>query len=58
MAPTAIRAIKRDDPDGDFLRDVDLSCLKTLFLAGERCDPDTLLWAEARLKKPVIDHWW
>nr|WP_231926581.1 propionyl-CoA synthetase [Shewanella benthica] len=57
-APTAIRAIKRDDPDGDFLRDVDLSCLKTLFLAGERCDPDTLLWAEARLKKPVIDHWW
>ncbi|MPY21263.1 propionyl-CoA synthetase [Shewanella sp. YLB-07] len=57
-APTAIRAIKRDDPDGDFLRDVDLSCLKTLFLAGERCDPDTLHWAEARLKKPVIDHWW
>ncbi|QDO86775.1 propionyl-CoA synthetase [Shewanella psychropiezotolerans] len=57
-APTAIRAIKRDDPDGDFLRDVDLSCLKNLFLAGERCDPDTLHWAEARLKKPVIDHWW
>lgn len=57
-APTAIRAIKRDDPDGDFLKDVDLSCLKTLFLAGERCDPDTLYWAEDRLKKPVIDHWW
>ena len=57
-APTAIRAIKRDDPDGDFLRDTDLSCLRTLFLAGERCDPDTLHWAEDRLKKPVIDHWW
>ncbi|ABV36071.1 AMP-dependent synthetase and ligase [Shewanella sediminis HAW-EB3] len=57
-APTAIRAIKRDDPDGDFLKDVDLSCLKTLFLAGERCDPDTLHWSEERLNKPVIDHWW
>ncbi|WP_076408267.1 propionyl-CoA synthetase [Shewanella sp. UCD-KL12] len=57
-APTAIRAIKRDDPDGDFLRDVELSCLNTLFLAGERCDPDTLKWAEEQLKKPVIDHWW
>ncbi|WP_299787826.1 propionyl-CoA synthetase [uncultured Shewanella sp.] len=57
-APTAIRAIKRDDPDGDFLKDVELSCLKTLFLAGERCDPDTLNWAEKRLNKPVIDHWW
>ncbi|RTR34422.1 propionyl-CoA synthetase [Shewanella atlantica] len=57
-APTAIRAIKRDDPDGDFLKDVDLNCLKTLFLAGERCDPDTLHWSEDRLKKPVIDHWW
>ncbi|MEI6858354.1 MAG: propionyl-CoA synthetase [Shewanella sp.] len=57
-APTAIRAIKRDDPDGNFLRNVDLSCLKTLFLAGERCDPDTLHWTEEQLKKPVIDHWW
>lgn len=57
-APTAIRAIKRDDPDGDFIRDTDLGCLKTLFLAGERCDPDTLRWAEERLNKPVIDHWW
>ncbi|OEG75422.1 propionyl-CoA synthetase [Shewanella colwelliana] len=57
-APTAIRAIKRDDPDGDFLNDVDLSGLQTLFLAGERCDPDTLHWAEQRLNKPVIDHWW
>ncbi len=57
-APTAIRAIKRDDPEGDFLKGVDLSCLNTLFLAGERCDPDTLHWSEERLKKPVIDHWW
>ena len=57
-APTAIRAIKRDDPDGDFIKDVDLSCLQTLFLAGERCDPDTLHWAEQHLEKPVIDHWW
>lgn len=57
-APTAIRAIKRDDPDGDFLKDVELSCLNTLFLAGERCDPDTLKWAEEQLQKPVIDHWW
>jgi len=57
-APTAIRAIKRDDPEGDFLKDVDLSGLNTLFLAGERCDPDTLYWAEERLNKPVIDHWW
>ncbi|CAM2865137.1 propionyl-CoA synthetase [Shewanella loihica] len=57
-APTAIRAIKRDDPEGDYLKDVDLSCLGTLFLAGERCDPDTLHWAEQQLDKPVIDHWW
>lgn len=57
-APTAIRAIKRDDPYGDFLKDVELTCLKNVFLAGERCDPDTLHWAEDRLNKPVIDHWW
>jgi len=57
-APTAIRAIKREDPDGEFIQGVDLSCLKNVFLAGERCDPDTLHWAEAKLKKPVIDHWW
>ncbi|MCL1093352.1 propionyl-CoA synthetase [Shewanella kaireitica] len=57
-APTAIRAIKRDDPDGEYLNSVDLSCLKNVFLAGERCDPDTLHWAEDKLKKPVIDHWW
>ncbi|WP_152978835.1 propionyl-CoA synthetase [Shewanella xiamenensis] len=57
-APTAIRAIKREDPDGEFIQGVDLSCLKNVFLAGERCDPDTLHWAEDNLHKPVIDHWW
>lgn len=57
-APTAIRAIKRDDPDGEYLKGVDLSCLKNVFLAGERCDPDTLHWAEQKLNKPIIDHWW
>jgi propionyl-CoA synthetase len=57
-APTAFRAIKRDDPQGDYIRRYDLSCLRALFLAGERCDPDTLLWAERRLGVPVIDHWW
>ena len=57
-APTAIRAIKRDDPDCQYLKGVDLSCLKNVFLAGERCDPDTLHWAEQKLNKPVIDHWW
>ncbi|MGL4748777.1 MAG: propionyl-CoA synthetase [Shewanella sp.] len=57
-APTAIRAIKREDPDGEFIHGVDLSCLKNVFLAGERCDPDTLHWAEDKLHKPVIDHWW
>ena len=57
-APTAIRAIKRDDPGGEHMRDHDLSRLRTLFLAGERCDPDTLAWAERSLDRPVIDHWW
>jgi propionyl-CoA synthetase len=57
-APTAIRAIKRDDPGGEQMRDHDLSRLRTLFLAGERCDPDTLAWAERSLGRPVIDHWW
>lgn len=57
-APTAIRAIKREDPDGEFIQGVDLNCLKNVFLAGERCDPDTLHWAEDKLHKPVIDHWW
>ena len=57
-APTAFRAIKREDPNGDYTHKYDLSCFRTLFLAGERCDPDTLLWAEKQLGVPIIDHWW
>jgi propionyl-CoA synthetase len=57
-APTAFRAIRREDPDGRRLREYDISSLKALYLAGERCDPDTLLWAEKQLEVPVIDHWW
>jgi propionyl-CoA synthetase len=57
-APTAFRAIRREDPEGVLLKQYDISSLRTLFLAGERCDPDTLHWAEKQLKVPVIDHWW
>lgn len=57
-APTAFRAIKRDDPEGNLVNDYDLSSLQTLFLAGERSDPDTLEWAEAKLNVAAIDHWW
>ncbi|MEY4681887.1 MAG: propionyl-CoA synthetase [Pseudomonadota bacterium] len=57
-APTAFRAIKREDPEGLLVGRHDLSCFKALFLAGERCDPDTLLWAQRILKVPVVDHWW
>jgi propionyl-CoA synthetase len=57
-APTALRAIRREDPQAQLLGGLDLSCLKTLFLAGERCDPDTLEWAGTTLGIPVIDHWW
>jgi len=57
-APTAFRAIKRDDPKGDFFGKYDLSNFKILFLAGERLDPDTYHWASDLLKRPVIDHWW
>lgn len=57
-APTAFRAIKRVDPDGDFLKKYDLSSLKALFLAGERADSDTIIWAQNQLGVPVIDHWW
>jgi propionyl-CoA synthetase len=57
-APTGFRAIKREDPDGKLIANYDLSGFKTLFLAGERCDPDTLHWAESHLRVPVIDHWW
>jgi propionyl-CoA synthetase len=57
-APTAFRAIKKEDPNGDYLRKYDLSHFKYLFLAGERLDPDTYWWASNLLKVPVIDHWW
>jgi propionyl-CoA synthetase len=57
-APTAFRAIKKEDPSGSFIKKYDISCLKYLFLAGERLDPDTYHWAANFLKIPVIDHWW
>ncbi len=57
-APTAIRAIRQQDPDGALIADYDLGEFRSLFLAGERCDPDTLAWAEVQLGVPVIDHWW
>ncbi len=57
-APTAFRAIKREDPDAKLMGRYDLSHFKMLFLAGERTDPDTLAWAESNLGKPVVDHWW
>ncbi len=57
-APTAFRAIKREDPDGKLIRKYDLSKFRALFLAGERADPPTVEWAEQQLKVPVIDHWW
>ncbi|MBY6186917.1 propionyl-CoA synthetase [Marinobacter hydrocarbonoclasticus] len=57
-APTAIRAIKREDPNTEYLSRYNISCLKALYLAGERCDPDTLNWAMDTLKVPVVDHWW
>ena len=57
-APTAFRAIKKEDPDGEYLKKYDLSGMSALFLAGERCDPDTLHWASTKLNKPVVDHWW
>jgi len=57
-APTAFRAIKKEDPNGALLAKYDLSKFRTLFLAGERADPPTVDWAERTLKKPVVDHWW
>jgi propionyl-CoA synthetase len=57
-APTAFRAIKKEDPQGTLIGRYDLGSLRTLFLAGERCDPDTVHWAQAKLRVPVIDHWW
>ncbi len=57
-APTAFRAIKKEDPNGEFIKDYDLSKFRTLFLAGERADTDTIQWAERHLGVPVLDHWW
>ncbi|MBS0243118.1 MAG: propionyl-CoA synthetase [Proteobacteria bacterium] len=57
-APTAFRAIKKEDPEGKLIKDYDLSKFRTLFLAGERADPETIKWAEEKLQVPVIDHWW
>lgn len=57
-APTAFRVIKKEDPQGELLENYDISCLRALFLAGERADPDTIVWAEKKLGVPVIDHWW
>ncbi len=57
-APTALRAIKKEDPNGDLVAGYDLSKFRSLFLAGERADPDSVAWAERVLDRPVIDHWW
>ena len=57
-APTALRAIKRDDPKGELIKDYDISCLRALYLAGERADPDTIEWAQDTMQVPVYDHWW
>ncbi|KIC29517.1 MULTISPECIES: propionate-CoA ligase PrpE [unclassified Leisingera] len=57
-APTAFRAVKREDPKGEYVKKYDLSCLNQVYLAGERADPDTITWAQEQLKVPVVDHWW
>ncbi|MCT4611225.1 MAG: propionate-CoA ligase PrpE [Pelagimonas sp.] len=57
-APTAFRAVKREDPTGEYVKKYDLSGLDQVFLAGERADPDTIVWAQDQLQKPIIDHWW
>jgi propionyl-CoA synthetase len=57
-APTAIRAIRKEDPDGVFVAQIGVAPLRTMFLAGERADPPTIAWAEEKLQRPVIDHWW
>ena len=57
-APTAFRAVRKEDPQAELLKKYDISSLHTLFLAGERADPDTVAWAEKVLDKPVVDHWW
>jgi propionyl-CoA synthetase len=57
-APTAFRAVKREDPKGEFVGKYDLSCLGQVYLAGERADPDTITWAQEKLNVPIVDHWW
>ena len=57
-APTALRAVRKEDPNAEYVKKYDLSSMHTLFLAGERADPDTVEWAEKVLDKPVVDHWW
>ena len=57
-APTALRAIRKEDPEGARIKCRDLSSFRALFLAGERADPDTVKWAEDILHTPVVDHWW
>ncbi len=57
-APTAFRAVKREDPTGEFVKKYDLSGLKAVYLAGERADPDTIVWAQDQLGVPIVDHWW
>lgn len=57
-APTALRAIRKEDPDCEHIKQYDLSSMRALFLAGERCDPDTLYWAQDKIQVPVVDHWW
>jgi len=57
-APTALRAVKREDPEARLTKDFEIGSLRTLFLAGERADPDTVAWSERALNVPVIDHWW
>jgi propionyl-CoA synthetase len=57
-APTAFRAIKKEDPNGEYIGNYNLDNFRALFFAGERCDPDTLFWAQQKLNIPVIDHWW
>ncbi|MCV2882913.1 propionate-CoA ligase PrpE [Actibacterium sp. XHP0104] len=57
-APTAFRAVKREDPTGEYIKKYDLSGLRAVFLAGERADPDTIVWAQQQLGVPIVDHWW
>ncbi|HCI46199.1 MAG TPA: propionyl-CoA synthetase, partial [Rhodospirillaceae bacterium] len=57
-APTALRAIRKEDPQGTLMQNYDISSLRSLFLAGERSDPDTIAWSLDKLGVPVVDHWW